>query len=71
MRSLLDGSDAGKVQDASISVADILHLPDGDAADRRTAGLSTFEGALHHLGGFTSSTPADSAFRDHSLTLIA
>jgi len=39
-----------KVQYASISVADILHLPDGDAADRRNTRLSTFDGALHHLG---------------------
>jgi salicylate hydroxylase len=39
-----------KVQYASISVADILHLPDGENADRRNARLSTFEGALHHLG---------------------
>jgi len=39
-----------KVQYASISVADVLHLPDGDSADRRNARLASFEGALHHLG---------------------
>ena len=39
-----------KVQYASISVADILHLPDGDNADHRNARLASFEGALHHLG---------------------
>lgn len=39
-----------KIQYASISVADILHLPDGENADRRNRRLSTLEGALHHLG---------------------
>ena len=39
-----------KVQYASISAVDILHLPDGDNADRRNGRLSSFEGALHHLG---------------------
>ncbi|HZI78754.1 MAG TPA: FAD-dependent monooxygenase [Vicinamibacterales bacterium] len=39
-----------KVQYASISVADILHLPDGDSADHRNARLASFDGALHHLG---------------------
>jgi salicylate hydroxylase len=39
-----------KVQYASISVADVLHLPDGDTADRRNARLSSLDGALHHLG---------------------
>ena len=39
-----------KVQYASISVADVLHLPDGDHADRRNARLGSPEGALHHLG---------------------
>jgi salicylate hydroxylase len=39
-----------KIQYASISVADILHLPDGDNAGRRNRRLSTLEGALHHLG---------------------
>ena len=38
-----------KVQYASISTADILHLPDGDNADRRNVRLGTLEGALHHL----------------------
>jgi salicylate hydroxylase len=39
-----------KVQYASISAVDVLHLPDGDNADRRNGRLSSFEGALHHLG---------------------
>ena len=39
-----------KVQYASISVADVLHLPDGDNADRRNARLASLEGTLHHLG---------------------
>jgi len=39
-----------KIQYASISVADILHLPEGENADRRNTRLSTLEGALHHLG---------------------
>jgi salicylate hydroxylase len=39
-----------KVQYASISVADVLHLPDGDDADRRNARLASPEGMLHHLG---------------------
>lgn len=39
-----------KVQYASISTADILHLPDGDNADRRNARLASLDGALHHLG---------------------
>ena len=39
-----------KVQYASISTADVLHLPDGENADRRNARLATAEGALHHLG---------------------
>ena len=39
-----------KVQYASISAADILHLPDGDNADRRNARLGSPEGTLHHLG---------------------
>ena len=38
-----------KVQYASISAADILHLPDGDNAERRNARLASLEGALHHL----------------------
>ena len=39
-----------KVQYASISNAEVLHLPDGDNADRRNARLGSFEGVLHHLG---------------------
>jgi salicylate hydroxylase len=39
-----------KVQYASISTADVLHLPDGEHADRRNARLGSPEGALHHLG---------------------
>jgi salicylate hydroxylase len=39
-----------KVQYASISAVDVLHLPDGDNADRRNARLGTFDGVLHHLG---------------------
>jgi salicylate hydroxylase len=39
-----------KVQYASITTADMLHLPDGDNADHRNARLESFEGALHHLG---------------------
>jgi salicylate hydroxylase len=39
-----------KVQYASISAVDVLHLPDGERADRRNARLATFDGALHHLG---------------------
>ena len=38
-----------KVQYASISAADVLHLPDGDNADRRNARLASLDGALHHL----------------------
>ena len=39
-----------KVQYASISNAEVLHLPDGDNADRRNARLGSFDGVLHHLG---------------------
>jgi salicylate hydroxylase len=39
-----------KVQYASISAVEILHLPDGEEADRRNVRLATFDGALHHLG---------------------
>jgi salicylate hydroxylase len=39
-----------KVQYASISAADVLHLPDGENADRRNARLRSAEGTLHHLG---------------------
>ena len=48
-----------KVQYASISTADMLHLPDGENADRRNARLGSLEGVLHHLGwvhGFDAST---------------
>ena len=38
-----------KVQYASISAVDVLHLPDGDNAERRNARLASPEGALHHL----------------------
>jgi salicylate hydroxylase len=33
-----------KVQYASISTADVLHLPDGPAAEKRNARLATYEG---------------------------
>jgi len=39
-----------KVQYASISAADILHLPDGDNADQRNARLGSDVGARHHIG---------------------
>jgi salicylate hydroxylase len=39
-----------KVQYASITVPDVLHLPDGENADLRNARLSSFDAALHHLG---------------------
>ena len=39
-----------KVQYASISAVDVLHLPDGGQAARRNERLRSFEGALHHLG---------------------
>jgi salicylate hydroxylase len=39
-----------KLQYASLSVADVLHLPDGDNADRRNTRLGSPEGMLHHLG---------------------
>ena len=39
-----------KVQYASISAVDVLHLPDGDNADERNARLRSPEGVLHHLG---------------------
>lgn len=48
--SMLRRGRTRKVQYASISTADILHLPDGDNADRRNVRLGTLEGALHHLG---------------------
>jgi salicylate hydroxylase len=39
-----------KIQFASISTADMLHLPDGANADRRNARLESAERMLHHLG---------------------
>jgi salicylate hydroxylase len=39
-----------KVQYASISAADVLHLPDGEEADRRNARLGSTGRVLHHLG---------------------
>lgn len=47
-----------KVQYASISTADVLHLPDGPAADARNARLSTYEGIQHHLGWIHDFDPA-------------
>ncbi|NML31713.1 FAD-dependent monooxygenase [Paraburkholderia antibiotica] len=38
-----------KVQYASISTADVLHLPDGPAASERNARLGSRERVLHHL----------------------
>ena len=38
-----------KVQYASISVADVLHLPDGPAAQARNARLAERDSVLHHL----------------------
>src|SRR6516225_4264517 len=38
-----------KVQYASISTADVLHLPDGPAAHERNARLGSREGVLNHL----------------------
>ncbi len=38
-----------KVQYASISTADVLHLPDGPAAEARNARLGARESLLHHL----------------------
>jgi salicylate hydroxylase len=39
-----------KVQLASITTADVLHLPDGPAAQERNARLGMREKVLHHLG---------------------
>jgi salicylate hydroxylase len=39
-----------KVQYASISAVDVLHLPDGENADRRNARLGSPAGVMHHLG---------------------
>ncbi|MEX3925834.1 FAD-dependent monooxygenase [Paraburkholderia sp. BR10936] len=38
-----------KVQYASITTADVLHLPDGPAAQQRNARLGSREGVLNHL----------------------
>jgi salicylate hydroxylase len=38
-----------KVQYASITAADVLHLPDGGEADRRNARLASLDGVVHHL----------------------
>lgn len=47
-----------KVQFASITTADMLHLPDGPAADQRNARLGTHEGMLKHLGWIHEFDPA-------------
>lgn len=47
-----------KVQYASITTADMLHLPDGPAADLRDARLGTHEGMLKHLGWIHEFDPA-------------
>jgi len=47
-----------KVQFASISTADVLHLPDGPAADVRNARLGSREGMMHHLGWIHDFDPA-------------
>ncbi|HMO47747.1 MAG TPA: FAD-dependent monooxygenase [Rubrivivax sp.] len=47
-----------KVQYASISTADLLHLPDGPAADKRNARFATYEGIHHHLGWIHEFDPA-------------
>ncbi len=47
-----------KVQFASISTADVLHLPDGPAADARNARLGSREGMMHHLGWIHDFDPA-------------
>ena len=39
-----------RVQHASISAADVLHLPDGENAERRDAWLGSHEGAWHLAG---------------------
>jgi salicylate hydroxylase len=47
-----------KVQFASITTADILHLPDGPAAEQRNARLATHEGVEQHLGWIHDFDPA-------------
>lgn len=39
-----------KVQYASITAADVLHLPDGPAAQARNDRLGERESVMHHLG---------------------
>jgi salicylate hydroxylase len=46
------------VQFASITTADILHLPDGPAAEQRNARLATHEGVEQHLGWIHDFDPA-------------
>ncbi|MGB0747285.1 MAG: FAD-dependent monooxygenase [Magnetospiraceae bacterium] len=47
-----------KVQFASITTADILHLPDGPAADMRNARLANRAEVLRHLGWIHAFDPA-------------
>lgn len=47
-----------KVQYASITTADMLHLPDGPAAEKRNARLGTYEGIYHHLHWIHEFDPA-------------
>jgi len=47
-----------KVQFASISTADVLHLPDGPAADARNARLAQREEVMHNLGWIHDFDPA-------------
>jgi salicylate hydroxylase len=47
-----------KVQFASISTADVLHLPDGPAAEQRNARLAKREEIVHHLGWIHEFDPA-------------
>ena len=39
-----------KIQFSSLSVADVLHLPDGDSADRRNTRFGSLDDMLRHLG---------------------
>ena len=48
-----------KVQYASITTADVLHLPDGERAERRNTRLASPDSLMHHLAwvhGFDAST---------------
>ncbi|WP_297368638.1 FAD-dependent monooxygenase [Acidocella sp.] len=47
-----------KVQYASISTADMLHLPDGPAATARNVRFASHEHMLHHLGWIHEFDPA-------------